>query len=95
MDRTPVGVSGIVSAGYRDKDRTMEIEFKNGKVIQYYGVIFSTYDKLMFSETKGRYFKENIKGRFEKKTVQTKKSKKKKKKKKKKRKKGKKKKIDR
>lgn len=90
LDRVPVGSGGIVSAGYDDKSRVMELEFKSGKVVQYSGVNYSTYDKLLEAEHKGKFFKEQIKGKYTKKMMPpVKKKKKKKKKGKKKKKKGK------
>ncbi len=86
MERTEIGSSGIVSAGYDDKKRIMEIEFRNGRVIQYHGVLLSTYDGLLMAESKGKYFKKKIKGRYKQKTVEIKKTKKSKKDKKKKKK---------
>ncbi|GEM_PF-395626 len=81
IDRTPIGSSGIVSAGYDDKSRVMELEFKSGKVVQYSGVLYSTYDGLLESESKGQFFKEKIKGKYSHKTTEVLKKKSKKKKK--------------
>ncbi len=69
MDRQPVGEAGIVSAGYDDKSRVMEVLFKSGKLVHFKGVLFSTYDKFMSAESKGEFFKENIKGRYQHKVV--------------------------
>ncbi|HIJ23383.1 MAG: KTSC domain-containing protein [Gammaproteobacteria bacterium] len=69
IERTPIGASGIVSAGYIDKKRVLEVEFKSGKIVHFYKVPFSTYDRLIESISKGKFYKNNIKGRFKHKTV--------------------------
>lgn len=96
VERTPVGAAGIVSAGYDDKNRAMIVEFKSGKLVQFSGMLFSTFDKFMEAEKKGAYFNEHIKGKYTGKVIgkvksKTEKKDKKKKKKRKKKKKGKKK----
>ncbi len=69
LERTPVGSGGIASAGYDEASKMMEVEFKNGRVVQYQSVLFSTYDKLLMAEDKAQFFKENIKGKYQGKVV--------------------------
>jgi hypothetical protein len=69
MNRTPVESSQLASCGYDPKNQTLEIEFKAHKgansTYEYYGVPAATYAALMGAESKGRYFKQNIRGAYQ------------------------------
>lgn len=61
MDRTSISSSNLASVGYDADLNTLEIEFHNGGVYQYYNVPQSVYDGLMNASSKGQYFDQNIK----------------------------------
>lgn len=62
MERTPVSSSNIVSIGYNPQLSTLEIEFNNGRVYQYFDVPESVYGELMAAQSHGKYFNQQIKG---------------------------------
>ena len=61
MQRIPVSSSNIRSVGYESVSQTLEVEFNNGGVYQYYGVSESRYSGLMSAGSKGSYFDSYIK----------------------------------
>lgn len=63
-NRTPVQSSNIASIGYDEDSNTLEIEFRNGGVYQYFDVPFHEYDDLMGAESKGQYLANHIKGHY-------------------------------
>lgn len=56
MDRMPVSSSSLASVGYDPEAETLEIEFLNGGVYQYYNVPQVVYDGLMQAPSAGKYF---------------------------------------
>jgi len=64
MDRQLVSSSNIVSVGYDPPSETLEVEFQNGSVYQYYNVGQSTYDELMAAPPKGKFLIYQIKNCF-------------------------------
>ena len=64
MERTPVDSSNIASIGYDEDTNTLEIEFHNGGVYQYFDVPFQVYDDLMEAASKGQYLAQQIKGQY-------------------------------
>lgn len=64
MERIPVESSNIASIGYDEDSNTLEIEFHNGGVYQYFDVPFQVYDDLMSAESKGIYLAQQIKGKY-------------------------------
>lgn len=70
MERIPVTSSQLVSIGYDPGTQTLEIEFKSFKagaptsVYQYTSVPVATWDGLRKAESHGKYFGQNIKGKF-------------------------------
>ena len=62
MIRTPVESSNLVGVGYDPATTTLEIEFTNGAVYQYFDVPQAVYEALMATDSKGRYLASNIKG---------------------------------
>ena len=64
MHRDPVASSSIVSAGYEPSSETLEIEFANGGVYQYYNVPPSIYEAFLNAGSKGLFFISQIKDRF-------------------------------
>ena len=64
MLRTPVKSSNLQSIGYDLETQTLEIEFKFGKVYQYYNVPNPIYLALMNALSHGTYFHKYIKGTY-------------------------------
>ena len=54
----------IRSVGYDERYSRLEIEFTSGKIYQYEAVPEEVYRGLMSAGSKGRYFEEQINGRF-------------------------------
>lgn len=62
MNRQPVTSSNIASIGYDADSQTLEIEFLNGGVYQYFDVPQYVYEELMDADSHGQYLAQNIKG---------------------------------
>ncbi len=62
MKRTHVESSNIESIGYDSRSQTLEIEFLNGSVYQYFDVPERIYNGLMNADSHGKYINANIKG---------------------------------
>jgi hypothetical protein len=61
MDREMVESSNVLSIGYEPTSSTLEVEFKDGGVYQYYNVPDPIYQQLMASESKGKFLNVYIK----------------------------------
>lgn len=61
MNRIPVSSSNLASAGYDSSSSTLEIEFLNGGIYQYFGVPEYVYNELLNADSKGQYFDRNVK----------------------------------
>lgn len=61
MHRDAVSSSNIMSAGYDSASETMEIEFKDGAVYQYYNVHEHLYEQFKSAPSKGQFFNVYIK----------------------------------
>ena len=64
MERESVSSSNIASIGYEENSETLEIEFLNGGVYQYFDVPKQVYDGLMGADSHGKYLAANIKGTY-------------------------------
>lgn len=64
MYRTSINSSNIASAGYDDQTCTLEIEFHNGGIYQYFDVPRSIYDQLVSAGSSGSFFHQQIRGVF-------------------------------
>jgi len=64
MNRDHVESSNIESIGYDSKSQTLEIEFLNGSVYQYFDVPQHIYDGLISADSHGKYLAANIKGYY-------------------------------
>lgn len=62
MNRQPVTSSNIASIGYDANSQTLEIEFLNGGVYQYFDVPQHVHEELMNASSHGQYLAQNIKG---------------------------------
>jgi len=61
MEREMVTSSTVLSIGYEPTSSTLEVEFKNGGVYQYYNVPEMIYQQLMASDSKGKFLHAYIK----------------------------------
>lgn len=61
MERESVGSSTVLSIGYEPTNSTLEVEFKNGGLYQYYNVPEPIYQQFMASDSKGKFLHAYIK----------------------------------
>lgn len=61
MERISVSSSHLLSVGYDPKTQTLEIQFTDYSVYQYFGVPQSIYNGLMGASSHGSYFDARIK----------------------------------
>ena len=64
MKRNHVESSNIESIGYDSSSQTLEIEFLNGTIYQYFDVPQHIYDGLISADSHGKYLASNIKGYY-------------------------------
>lgn len=62
MERKPVSSSNIASIGYDEATSTLEIEFLNNSIYQYFDVPQHIYQGLMNADSHGQYLAQIIKG---------------------------------
>lgn len=62
MERTPVVSSTVASVGHDPSTATLEVEFLNGSIYQYFDVPEHVANALRTAGTVGGYLAENIKG---------------------------------
>ncbi|MFF7055934.1 KTSC domain-containing protein [Achromobacter spanius] len=62
MDRQQVSSSNVKSVGYDAASETLEIEFNNGSVYQYFDVPERIYSELMSADSVGGYLAAHVKG---------------------------------
>lgn len=62
--RNKVASSNINSIGYDKETSTLDVEFSNGAIYQYYAVPQKVYDNLLSSASIGKCFVQNIKNVF-------------------------------
>ena len=60
MERNTVASSNLASVGYDSHTQTLEIEFLNGSVYQYYNVPVTIHEELMRAGSKGKFFHQYI-----------------------------------
>jgi hypothetical protein len=63
MNRIRVQSSNIVSVGYDEKSKVLEIEFDNG-IYQYFDVPQDVYEDFMNAPSLGKFFHKEIKGKY-------------------------------
>jgi hypothetical protein len=61
MNREPVISSNISAIGYDEQSQTLEVEFTNGTIYQYYNVTIALYDLFMQAGSKGKFLAYEIK----------------------------------
>jgi hypothetical protein len=64
MERESVISSTILSVGYDAGSETLEIEFKNGGIYQYYNVPAAIHQQFMESGSKGQFHHANVKNAY-------------------------------
>ena len=65
IERTPVESSSLVSMGFARQARILEIEFRSGAIYRYLGVPPTVFEELKKAQSKGRYFAQSIRGKYE------------------------------
>ena len=60
MNRTPVTSSHVATVGYCANTMTLEVEFDDGSVYQYFDVPEVVYQELMTSGSVGKYLHRNV-----------------------------------
>ncbi len=61
MNRTAVISSNVASIGYDANTMTLEVEFTNGSVYQYFDVPGTEYHALLNAPSVGSYLNQNVK----------------------------------
>lgn len=64
MERYSVASSNIASIGYDEASQTLEVEFLNGTVYQYYNVPPNMHEQIMHAGSKGRFLNTYIKNAY-------------------------------
>jgi hypothetical protein len=64
VDRSFVASSNISSVGYDLSSQTLEIEFTNGAVYQYYNISDAVFEQFMQASSKGQYLNTYIKNAY-------------------------------
>ncbi len=64
MERAPVSSSNLASVGYDANSETLEVEFKNQSIYQYYNVPQFMHEQLMQAPSIGTFFNANIRDAY-------------------------------
>ena len=64
MEMTNVDSSNVESVGYDENSSTLQVEYKNGGVYQYFDVPEEVFIGLRDTDSVGRYLNANIKGTY-------------------------------
>ena len=64
MDKHNVPSSLVRAVGYDEPAETLEVEFQNGRVYQYYGVPEQMHTQFMAAPSKGQFLNIHIKNRY-------------------------------
>jgi hypothetical protein len=62
MEMISVDSSNVAEIGYDEESSTLQIEFKNGTIYQYFDVPVDLFDGLRTADSVGGYLAANIKG---------------------------------
>lgn len=65
MERQQITSTNISSIGYDATNETLEVEFHNGGIYQYFQVPEAVYLELMSASSKGSYLHHQIKSRYQ------------------------------
>ena len=64
MLRQGVASTNLQSVGYDEGTQTLEVQFVNGRVYQYYGVPENMHTQLMQASSKGQFFNAYIRNSY-------------------------------
>ena len=64
MERTPVESSTVASIGYDSDTSTLEVEFQNGSIYQYFDVLEHVFDGFVQAPSKGQYLHQEIRDAY-------------------------------
>ena len=64
MDRNAVTSSNIFSIGYDPAIETLEVEYTNGSIYQYFNVPPNLYEQLMAAPSKGQFMNAYIRNGY-------------------------------
>jgi len=64
MNRDTIASSNIASVGYDEPSETLEVEFANGSVYQYYNVGAAVFESFMQAPSKGVFLNTYIKNSY-------------------------------
>ena len=64
MDRDPVSSDSVESVGYDEETMTLEVEFQDGAVYQYFDVPANVHAEFVGASSVGSYLAREIKGRY-------------------------------
>ena len=64
MEREPVSSSSLASVGYDRGSETLEVEFLNGGIYEYYNVPEFMHERLMQASSIGGFFNAEIKNGY-------------------------------
>lgn len=64
ITRNPVQSSNVMSVGYDESSQTLEVEYKDGSVYQYYNVPASVYAELLATSSVGKFIHQYIKNAY-------------------------------
>jgi len=64
MLRVDLKSTSLNAATYQDQSAFLDLEFRSGAIYRYVGVPAQTYQELLLTQSKGRYFNQHIRNRF-------------------------------
>ena len=64
MLKESVASTNLMSVGYDEETETLEVEFLNGRIYQYYGVPNNLHDQLMQAPSKGQFFHNHVRNSY-------------------------------
>jgi hypothetical protein len=64
MYRIPVDSSNVAAIGYDPATATLEVEFKDGSVYEYFDVSEIIYESFLASDSKGRFLHQQIRDKY-------------------------------
>ncbi len=64
MNRDPVKSTTLLSVGYDEASSTLEVEFTDGHIYQYFDVPSAEYGELMRADSIGSYFSNNVRNSY-------------------------------
>lgn len=65
IERRAVTSTSIAGLGYHARLQVLEIAFRSGAIYRYFGVPRPVFEALINADSKGRYFSQEIRNRFE------------------------------